>query len=85
MAAPLIVRDPAESSTDIQDVVVMFHDFTFRDPNEILASLKGGGTGVAHGAGRLCLGGAHLRQPIQDCPLDYRDQVEWAALLWPSR
>ncbi|MFN4088066.1 MAG: multicopper oxidase family protein [Alphaproteobacteria bacterium] len=50
MAAPLIVRDPAEAGTDIQDVVVLFHDFTFRDPDEILAGLKGGGHGVAgHG------------------------------------
>jgi hypothetical protein len=32
MAAPLIVRDPAEAGADIQEVVVLFHDFTFRDP-----------------------------------------------------
>jgi FtsP/CotA-like multicopper oxidase with cupredoxin domain len=50
MAAPLIVRDPAESAADIQDVVVLFHDFTFRDPKEILAGLKAGGPGAAHGA-----------------------------------
>jgi FtsP/CotA-like multicopper oxidase with cupredoxin domain len=50
MAAPLIVRDPTEVAADIQDVVVMFHDFTFRDPNEILAELKHGGHGGAHGA-----------------------------------
>jgi FtsP/CotA-like multicopper oxidase with cupredoxin domain len=50
MAAPLIVRDPAESAADIQEVVVMFHDFTFRDPNEILAEVQGGGHGAAHGA-----------------------------------
>lgn len=41
MAAPLIVRDPAEAGEDIQDVVGIFHDFTFRDPNEILAELRG--------------------------------------------
>lgn len=52
MAAPLIVRDPAEAGADMQDVVVLFHDFTFRDPDEILAGLKGGAHGVAgHGAG----------------------------------
>ena len=51
MAAPLIVRDRAEAGADMQDVVVLFHDFTFRDPDEILAGLKGGGHGVAgHGA-----------------------------------
>ncbi|WP_378947965.1 multicopper oxidase family protein [Mesorhizobium sp. ANAO-SY3R2] len=43
LAAPLIVRDPAEAGQDVQEVVVLFHDFTFRDPQEILAELKGGG------------------------------------------
>lgn len=50
LAAPLIVRDPAEASEDVQDVVVMFHDFTFRDPEEILAGLRHGGHGAALGA-----------------------------------
>ncbi len=51
MAAPLIVRDPAEASADLQDVVVLFHDFTFRDPEEILAGLQRDGHGAAgHGA-----------------------------------
>jgi len=50
MAAPLIVHDPAEASEDMQDIVVLFHDFTFRDPDEILAALQGGGHGAAgHG------------------------------------
>ncbi|GAA4121116.1 multicopper oxidase family protein [Aminobacter aganoensis] len=43
LAAPLIVRDPAEAGQDMQEVVVLFHDFTFRDPREILAELKAGG------------------------------------------
>lgn len=42
MAAPLIVRDAAEAAQDVQEVVVILHDFTFRDPGEILAELKGG-------------------------------------------
>jgi len=50
MAAPLIVRDPAEASADMQDIVVLFHDFTFRDPDEILAVLQGGGHAAGHGA-----------------------------------
>jgi FtsP/CotA-like multicopper oxidase with cupredoxin domain len=51
MAAPLIVRDPAEAGEDMQDIVVLFHDFTFRDPDEILAGLRGDGHGAAgHGA-----------------------------------
>jgi len=47
MAAPLIVRDPAEAAVDMQEVVVLFHDFTFRDPDEILAGLRGGEHGAA--------------------------------------
>ncbi|CEJ11413.1 Copper resistance protein A precursor [bacterium YEK0313] len=52
LAAPLIVRDPAEAGADVQDVVVMFHDFTFRDPREIMAELAGGAGhgGMGHGA-----------------------------------
>lgn len=46
MAAPLIVRDPAEASVDMHEVVVLFHDFAFRDPAEVLAGLQGS----AHGA-----------------------------------
>jgi FtsP/CotA-like multicopper oxidase with cupredoxin domain len=50
LAAPLIVRDPGEANADVQDVVVMFHDFTFRDADEILAGLRGTGHGAgAHG------------------------------------
>lgn len=47
LAAPLIVRDPAEASADVQEEVVLFHDFTFRDPAEILAGLKAGGHDMA--------------------------------------
>lgn len=42
LAAPLIVRDPAESGRDEQEVVVLLHDFTFRDTAEIMAELGGG-------------------------------------------
>ncbi len=41
LAAPLIVTDPAEAGLDEQPVVILFHDFTFRDPTEILAGLGG--------------------------------------------
>lgn len=43
LAAPLIVRETAEPVFDEQEHVVMLHDFTFRDPAEILAELQGGG------------------------------------------
>lgn len=42
MAAPLIVRDAQEAGDDVQEIVVMLHDFTFRDPAEILAQLSKG-------------------------------------------
>lgn len=50
MAAPLIVRDPAEAGNDEQEVVIMLHDFTFRDPAEILADLS---KGMAHDHGAM--------------------------------
>jgi FtsP/CotA-like multicopper oxidase with cupredoxin domain len=49
LAAPLIIRDRASEAADEQEHVVMLHDFTFRDPDEILAELKsGGGTHAGH-------------------------------------
>jgi len=42
MAAPFIVRDSREAGDDVQEIVVMLHDFTFRDPAEILAELSRG-------------------------------------------
>ncbi len=48
MAAPLIVRDPREAGNDEQEIVIMLHDFTFRDPDEILAQLS---HGMAHDHG----------------------------------
>lgn len=41
LAAPLIVTDPAEAGLDEQAVVILLHDFSFRDPAEILAGLGG--------------------------------------------
>jgi FtsP/CotA-like multicopper oxidase with cupredoxin domain len=49
LAAPLIVRDPADKDADVQEVVVMLHDFSFRDPAEILAGLRGGDQAAAAG------------------------------------
>jgi len=51
LAAPLIVRDPAEAARDEQEVVVMLHDFTFRDAAEVLAGLTGGRGDMAGMAG----------------------------------
>jgi FtsP/CotA-like multicopper oxidase with cupredoxin domain len=43
LAAPLIVAENGASLVDEQEHVVMLHDFTFRDPQEILAELRSGG------------------------------------------
>jgi FtsP/CotA-like multicopper oxidase with cupredoxin domain len=51
LAAPLIVRETTENLFDEQEHVVMLHDFTFRDPKEILAELQAGGGGHAAHAG----------------------------------
>jgi FtsP/CotA-like multicopper oxidase with cupredoxin domain len=52
LAAPMVTRE--KDAGDVQDVIVMLHDFAFRSPQEILAEL--GGTNV-HGA-RSMPGGA---------------------------
>jgi len=43
LAAPLIVNEVKQPVFDDQEHVVMLHDFTFRNPQEILAELQGGG------------------------------------------
>lgn len=52
LAAPMIVRARTDLAADEQEHVVLLHDFTFREPEEILAELKaGGGEHAAHGGG----------------------------------
>jgi FtsP/CotA-like multicopper oxidase with cupredoxin domain len=49
MAAPLIVRTEEDRRRDAQEVTVLLHDFSFRDPAEILAGLaKGSGMPMDH-------------------------------------
>jgi FtsP/CotA-like multicopper oxidase with cupredoxin domain len=43
LAAPVVVREDGEKLVDEQEHTVLLHDFTFREPAEILAELKGGG------------------------------------------
>jgi FtsP/CotA-like multicopper oxidase with cupredoxin domain len=51
LAAPLIVEENGAALVDEQEHVVMLHDFTFRDPAEIMAELQGGGgLHAGHGA-----------------------------------
>jgi len=49
LAGPLIVRTTEDLSADEQEVVVLFQDFSFKSPEELLASLTGGAmTGHDH-------------------------------------
>ena len=50
MAAPLVVRTSEDAAADMQEVTVLLHDFSFRDPAEILAGLIGGKDMKAGGA-----------------------------------
>ncbi|HQT76214.1 MAG TPA: multicopper oxidase domain-containing protein [Rhodopila sp.] len=52
MAAPLVVRAAADVSADVQEVTVLLHDFTFRDPEAILAELSGPAAMQGGGANR---------------------------------
>src|SRR4029077_1045978 len=50
LSAPLIIRTPEELKRDEQEVVVRLNDFTFRDPDEIIAQLRGKAGGDAAAA-----------------------------------
>ena len=47
MAAPLIVHDAASRAADMQEVVLLLHDFSFKSPDELMRGLssQAGGTG----------------------------------------
>jgi FtsP/CotA-like multicopper oxidase with cupredoxin domain len=48
LAAPMVTRE--KDAGDVQDVVIMLHDFAFRSPQEILAELGGSNAHTASGA-----------------------------------
>jgi FtsP/CotA-like multicopper oxidase with cupredoxin domain len=60
LAAPLIVNEVKQPVFDDQEHVVMLHDFTFRNPQEILAELQGGGGAHA----------GHMMQGMDHSPTD---------------
>jgi FtsP/CotA-like multicopper oxidase with cupredoxin domain len=58
LAAPLIVREVDQPMFEDVEHVVLLHDFTFRDPAEILAKLRAGGGGHAmHSSGGTVMEG----------------------------
>lgn len=50
LAAPLIVREPADAARDEQEVVIMLSDYSFTSPDEIFAKLRQGEPKVSAGA-----------------------------------
>ncbi|MDO9641282.1 MAG: multicopper oxidase domain-containing protein [Pseudotabrizicola sp.] len=42
LAAPLIVRSPADLAADRQEVVMLLHDFSFKPAEDVLAEITGG-------------------------------------------
>src|SRR5690606_11236139 len=80
MAAPLIVRSREDDAEDVQDVAVLLHDFTFRDPEEILAELTGGMGGMDHGA----MGHGNMNMAMGAMGADLND-VEYDAYLANDR
>ena len=48
LAAPMVTRE--KNAGDVQDVIVMLHDFSFRTPAELLAGLGGSNAHAGHGA-----------------------------------
>lgn len=75
LAAPLIVRDADDTSRDEQEVVVVLHDFTFRDPSEVLSELTGE-TGIAmdhskmgHAPKPATAAGGAVSAPVAPAPI----------------
>lgn len=50
LSAPLIVETKEDKATDERSMVLIVKDFTFKDPAEILAGLRGPGGHTGHGA-----------------------------------
>jgi FtsP/CotA-like multicopper oxidase with cupredoxin domain len=48
LAAPMVTLE--KNAADVQDIVMMLHDFAFRSPQEILAELGGSNAHAGHGA-----------------------------------
>src|SRR5260221_4744005 len=64
LSAPLIIRTPEDLARDEQEVVIMLNDFTFRDPDEVLASLQGRGRPSASADGAMNTSGMSPREQV---------------------
>jgi FtsP/CotA-like multicopper oxidase with cupredoxin domain len=57
MTAPLIVHDAASAAADVQEVVMLLHDFSFKSPEELLAGLTHKRGTMAGDMSRMKMGG----------------------------
>ncbi len=73
MAAPLIVRTADDVRSDLQEVVVLLHDFTFGDPAIILAKIVTASKGPAAGAAMQGMSVAQPRTNLTRSPPDLND------------
>lgn len=70
LAAPLIIRDPTDGLADMQEVVMMLHDFSFAPPRQLMEGLTaGGGMSMGHG-GHTMMGGGMMAMDINDIDHD---------------
>jgi FtsP/CotA-like multicopper oxidase with cupredoxin domain len=88
MAAPLIVRSAEDQGADVQEVTVLLHDFTFRDPADIIAGLVGHGGHAAmhHHAAMpgMAMTPSGADRPMTGAVMDLND-VEYDAYLANDR
>jgi FtsP/CotA-like multicopper oxidase with cupredoxin domain len=90
LAAPLIVTDPAEAGVDEQPVVVLFHDFSFKAPEELLAGLAGT-AGAISGKGAMTghsMSGMTMPGEVQGAAMPMRmdvNDIEYDAYLANDR
>jgi FtsP/CotA-like multicopper oxidase with cupredoxin domain len=98
MTAPLIVEDDTVLREDRQEIVLMLHDFTFRSPEEVLASLTGSGhavsaqhaamTGMMNMAGMMNMVGrdaTNMQMPVAGAPHMDLSDVDFDAFLANDR
>ena len=70
LSAPLIIHDAGTRSAAVQEIVVMLHDFTFRDPREVFASLKQGGRKQTVSAPPAMSGMRNMKPDLNDVDYD---------------
>ncbi|MFJ6322102.1 MULTISPECIES: multicopper oxidase family protein [unclassified Rhizobium] len=90
LAAPLIVHTAEDRQRDEQEVVVLLHDFSFKSPEELLASLKksNGGDGMSgHDMGGMKMdmnSGTSMQQGMSMAGMDIND-IDYDAYLANDR